>query len=74
LARTSLRDRAEEVAETLRGFCRWPAGSASELEYRLLLARDLDLLKIPDYQRLSDDAVEVKRMLASLMQKLRAES
>jgi hypothetical protein len=34
------------------------AGSASELEYRVLLARDLDLLKIPDYQRLSDDAVE----------------
>jgi four helix bundle protein len=50
------------------------AGSASELEYHLLLARDLDLLKIPDYQRLSDDAVEVKRMLASLMQKLRADS
>jgi four helix bundle protein len=50
------------------------AGSASELEYHLLLSRDLDLLKIPDYQRLSDDAVEVKRMLASLMQKLRADS
>jgi four helix bundle protein len=50
------------------------AGSASELEYHLLLARDLDLLKIPDYQRLSDDAVEVKRMLASLMQELRADS
>jgi hypothetical protein len=40
----------------------------------LLLARDLDLLKAPDYQRLSDEAVEVKRMLASLMQKLRADS
>jgi len=50
------------------------AGSASELEYHLLLARDLELLKTSDYQRLSEAAVEVKRMLASLMQRLRAES
>ncbi len=48
-------------------------GSASEL-YHLLLARDLDLLKASDYQQLSGEAVEVKRMLASLMQKLRADS
>ena len=49
-------------------------GSASELEYHLLLAHDLDLLKAPDYQRLSSEAVEVKRMLAALMQKLKADS
>jgi four helix bundle protein len=55
-------------------FLQMAAGSASELEYHLLLARDLDLLKIADYQRLSEEAVEVKRMLASLMQKLRADS
>jgi four helix bundle protein len=50
------------------------AGSASELEYHLLLAKDLKLLQTPDYQRLSGQAVEVKRMLASLMRKLRADS
>ena len=55
-------------------FLQMADGSASELEYHLLLARDLDLLKIADYQRLSVEAVEVKRMLASLMQKLRADS
>jgi four helix bundle protein len=49
-------------------------GSASEVEYHLLLAGDLELLKSPDYQRLSEEVVEVKRMLASLMQKLRADS
>jgi len=49
-------------------------GSASELEYHLLLAHDLELLKTPDYERLSGEAVEVKRMLAALMQKLRADS
>jgi len=49
-------------------------GSASELEYHLLLAHDLEMLKTLDYQRLSGEAVEVKRMLASLLQKLRVES
>ncbi len=49
-------------------------GSASELEYHLLLARDLELLRAVDFQRLSEGAVEVKRMLASLIHKLRADS
>ncbi len=55
-------------------FLQMAVGSASELEYHLLLAHDLELLKGTDYQRLSNEAVEVKRMLASLMQKLRADS
>ena len=48
-------------------------GSAGELEYHVLLARDLDLLNERDYQRLSDEVIEVKRMLAALIQKLRAD-
>ena len=48
-------------------------GSASELEYHLRLARDLSLLKTSEYERLVDAAIEVKRMLTSLMQKLRAD-
>jgi four helix bundle protein len=49
-------------------------GSASELEYHLLLAGDLEVMKSQDYQRLSSEVVEVKRMLASLIHKLRADS
>ncbi len=49
-------------------------GSASELEYHLLLAKDLELLKSLDYERLSGEVIEVKRMLASLLVKLIAES
>jgi len=49
-------------------------GSASELEYHLLLERDLELLKLLDYQRLSGEVIEVKRMLASFIHKLRADS
>jgi four helix bundle protein len=47
-------------------------GSASELEYQLLLARDLDYLQSPEYEKLSAQAVEVKKMLSSLMQKVKA--
>lgn len=47
--------------------------SASELEYHLLLASDLDLLKASDYDRLRSETIEVKRMLTSFIQKLRAE-
>jgi four helix bundle protein len=49
-------------------------GSASELEYHLVLAHDLEMLTAPDYQRLSDRTVEVKQMLASFMKRLRADS
>ena len=46
-------------------------GSASELEYHLLLAKDLELLQPPDYLRLETDVSEVKRMLVSFTQRLR---
>jgi four helix bundle protein len=55
-------------------FVRIAAGSASELEYHTLLAHDLKLLHGDDFQQLSTQAQEVKRMLASLLHKLKAES
>ena len=48
-------------------------GSGSELEYQLLLARDLGFLKEGVYDQLHLDTVEVKRMLASLIRKLKAD-
>ena len=47
-------------------------GSASEHEYQPLLAHNLDYLRNPEYERLATQAVEVKRMLSSLMQKVKA--
>jgi len=46
-------------------------GSASELEYHLLLARDLDYLDDREYQELWRGTQEVKRMLSTLITKLR---
>jgi len=48
-------------------------GSASELEYLLLLARDLNLLKPDEYPALSEATTEVKRMLTGLLQQLKAQ-
>jgi len=47
-------------------------GSASELDYHLLLAKDLALLRPADYDRLSVNLAEVRRMLTSLIQRVRA--
>jgi four helix bundle protein len=58
----------------LARFFKIAMGSASELEYHLLLAHDLELLNVQSFQNLSDSATEVKRMLASFLKKLRAES
>ena len=49
------------------------AGSASELEYHFLLARDLAYLSEDVYQELNSQVVEVKRMLASLVRKVEEE-
>jgi four helix bundle protein len=46
-------------------------GSASELEYHLLLARDLGYLDTRNYQKLSEQTGEVKRMLSTLITKVR---
>jgi four helix bundle protein len=48
-------------------------GSASELEYRMLLSRDLRYLNNTDYLELEALITEVKRMLASLIRKLNAD-
>ena len=46
-------------------------GSASELEYHLLLARDLDYLNSQQYQDLSQRTQQIKRMLSTFIIKLR---
>jgi four helix bundle protein len=49
-------------------------GSASELDYHLLLARDLNFVNSGDYEQLAKELTEVRRMLNSFIQKLRANS
>jgi four helix bundle protein len=55
-------------------FCSIALGSASDLEYHLLLSRDLTLIKVPEYELLLGQTTEVKRMLGGLIAKLKADS
>lgn len=49
-------------------------GSASELDYHLLLARDLGYLEADEHARLSGDLIQVKKMLSGLLTRLRSPS
>ena len=55
-------------------FLQMAMGSASELEYHLLLAHDLGYLRDDPFKDLTANVIEVKRMLASLLRKIRAAS
>jgi four helix bundle protein len=46
-------------------------GSASEVEYHVLLARDLHYLREEEWQELSYQADELQRMLTALIQRFR---
>ena len=48
--------------------------SASEVEYRLLLARDLEWLDAATHDRLHEAVTEVKRMLAAFIKRLESSS
>lgn len=54
-------------------FLHMAMGSASELEYHLLLSKDLQFLSSEDHDRATAQVVEVKRMLAGLIRKIEAE-
>ena len=58
----------------LARFCSIAPGSASEVEYHLLLAKDLNLLEPNQHERLQNQTTEVKRMLTVFIQKLKADS
>lgn len=49
-------------------------GSASEVEYHIILCRDLKLIGDSVYSNLNSDVIEVKKMLATLIKKLKADS
>jgi len=54
-------------------FLQMAMGSASELEYHLLLSKDLGFLGVPNHVELQKQVEQVKRMLASLIRKVDSE-
>ena len=49
-------------------------GSAAEVEYHVLLAKDLSYLSAADFTLLTNSVQEIKRMLASLLRTVREQS
>jgi four helix bundle protein len=56
----------------MRRFLQIARGSANELEYHLVLARDLHLLQAVEFADLEARVLEIQRMLASLAAKVRS--
>ncbi len=48
-------------------------GSTSELEYHILLARDLALIDGKCHENLNCSVIEIKKMLSSLIRKVHSE-
>ena len=49
------------------------AGSASELDYELLLAKDLGYLAKPDYAKIADELSQIRKMLSALLSQFQPE-
>ena len=64
------RDSSAELAR----FLTIAMGSASELEYQMILANDLKFMNEEVYSRRRDDLVEIKKMLTSFIKKLKADN
>lgn len=48
-------------------------GSASEIEYQIVLSRDLNFLDEEKYKELTNDVTEIKLMLGAFISKLKAD-
>jgi four helix bundle protein len=46
------------------------AGSASELDYELLLAKDLNYIPVIEYSKIADELLQIRKMLSSLLVKV----
>jgi four helix bundle protein len=54
-------------------FLQMACGSANELEYHLLLARDLGYIETADYEAAQEELLDLKRMLVALTRKVGSE-
>ncbi|MGI8668343.1 MAG: four helix bundle protein [Aridibacter sp.] len=63
-----------ETQKDYAHFLQMALGSASEVDYQLLLAKDLNYLKNNQYLELNDKIDKIKRQLANLIKKVRASS
>ncbi len=63
-----------ETQKDYAHFLQIALGSANEVDYQLLLAKDLNYLDEKNYLALNDKVDKIKRQLANLIKKVRANS
>jgi four helix bundle protein len=51
-------------------FLQIAAGSASELDYELLLAKDLGCIAVTDFSGIASELLQIRKMLSSLLRKV----
>ena len=62
-----------QTTPELARFVRVSMGSASELDYHLLLCHDFGFLQLDDYRKLCQELTRIRKMLASLLASLESE-
>lgn len=55
-------------------FLNFAFGSASELEYQIILSKDLGFIDEDGFNKLLERVIEIKRMLTSLIQQVQSDS
>ena len=55
-------------------FIRFALNSTSELEYHLILARDINIIAVNDFHSLLDQTIEIRKMLHGLLNRVVASS
>jgi four helix bundle protein len=54
----------------LKHFMSIAMGSATEVKYQLMLSKDLGYIPTGDYNKLNDEVVEIRKMLASYIKRI----
>jgi four helix bundle protein len=60
----------QESPQQFARFVRFSLNSSSELEYHLMAARDVEVMTATDFKSLTDQTIEVRKMLYGLLRHL----
>jgi four helix bundle protein len=62
--------RGQTSGKEFARFLRYSLNSSSELEYHLMVARDINLIRESDFRSLTDQIIEIRKMLYGLSKRL----
>ena len=66
--------RGQSSERNFARFLEFALNSSSELEYHLVVARDIRAITLNDFRSLTDQLIEVRKMLRGLLNRIKASS